>query len=87
MSYLPPLSSLVGSRSIQQLGKFMRYLHRLVFYPLSLVAFFWGFLALRVNPFELLYDFEFLALLKALYIADFTASFWPLVYIELVDYL
>jgi hypothetical protein len=65
----------------------MRYLHRLVFYPLSLVAFFWGFLALRVNPFALLYDLEFLALLKALYIAGFTASFWPLVYIELVDYL
>ena len=65
----------------------MRYLHRLVFYPLSLVAFFWGFLALRVNPFALLYDFEFLALLKALYIVGFTASFWPLAYIELVDYV
>jgi len=65
----------------------MRYLHRLIFYPLALVALGWGFLALRVNPLTLLFDFEFFALLKALYIVGFTASFWPMAYIELVDYV
>ncbi|PYC02003.1 hypothetical protein DMX09_18480 [Pseudomonas protegens] len=65
----------------------MRYLHRLFFYPLLLIAFFWGFFALRVNPLALLYDFDFLALIKALYIVGFTASFWPMAYIELVDYV
>ena len=63
-----------GGLSNTNLGKFRRYLHRLVFYPLSLVAFFWGFLALRVNPFALLYDFEFLALLKALYIVGWVIA-------------
>ena len=65
----------------------MRYLHRLIFYPLALVAFGWGFLALRVNPLSLLFDFQFFALLKAVYIVGFTASLWPVAYIELVDYL
>ena len=65
----------------------MLYLHRLIFYPLLLLAFLWGFFALRVNPLPLIYNFEFFALLKALYIVGFTASFWPLAYIQLVDYM
>ncbi|MDD0998388.1 hypothetical protein M5G20_21315 [Pseudomonas sp. TNT2022 ID1044] len=65
----------------------MLYLHRLLFYPLVLISFLWGVCALRVNPFALFYHFEFLALLKALYIIGFTAAFWPLAYIELVDYV
>lgn len=65
----------------------MRYLHRVLFYPILLVSFFWGFLALRVNPFALLYNLEFFALLKAFYIVGFTASLWPLAYLELVDYV
>ncbi|NTZ96900.1 hypothetical protein FCH79_16585 [Pseudomonas koreensis] len=65
----------------------MRYLHRALFYPLMLLAFFWGFLALRVNPIALVYNFEFVALLKVFYIVGFTAFLWPLAYIELVDYV
>lgn len=65
----------------------MRYLHRLIFYPLLLVAIGWGVLALRINPLALLYDLQFFALLKAMYVICFTAVFWPVAYIELVDYL
>jgi hypothetical protein len=70
----------MGTRSI-------RYLHRLIFYPILLIALGWGVLSLRINPLALLYDLQFFELLKATYIILFTAVFWPIAYIELVDYL
>lgn len=68
-------------------AKPLRYLHRLIFYPLLFVAFGWGVLSLRINPLTMLYDMQFFELLKATYIICFTAAFWPIAYIELVDYL
>lgn len=65
----------------------VKYLHRCIFYPLLVVAFGWGVLALRINPLILIYDLQFFELLKATYIICFTAVFWPIAYIELVDYL
>lgn len=68
-------------------ANFTRYLHRLIFYPILFIALGWGVLSLRINPFALLYDLQFFELLKATYIIFFTAAFWPIAYIELVDYL
>jgi len=65
----------------------MLHLHRLIFYPITLTAFCWGFIALRINPFSLIFNYQFVELLKAFYIVGFTASFWPMAYIELVDYV
>lgn len=65
----------------------MLHLHRLIFYPITLTAFCWGFIALRINPFALIFDFKFVELIKAFYIVGFTAAFWPMAYIELVDYV
>lgn len=64
-----------------------KYLHRLIFYPLLFVAIGWGVFALRINPLIMIYELQFFELLKAIYIIFFTAAFWPIVYIELVDYL
>lgn len=68
-------------------NKYMTYLHRTVFWVLLLLAAGWCFYALRANPIEMLVNFEFLGALKTLYIIGFTASFWPLAYMETVEYI
>lgn len=68
-------------------AKLIRYFHRIIFYPLLALALGWGVLALRINPLTMIYEQQFLELLKATYILGFTAVFWPIAYIELVDYL
>ena len=68
-------------------NRYMTYLHRVVFWALLLLAFGWCFYALRTNPIKMLANFEFVETLKTLYIIGFTAIFWPLVYIEAVEYI
>jgi hypothetical protein len=66
--------------------KFIRYLHRFIFFSLLVVTLCWGAFSLRINILTMLYDLQFFELLKATYIIFFTAVFWPIAYIELVDY-
>ncbi|MBC3949010.1 hypothetical protein [Pseudomonas folii] len=68
-------------------NKYMTYLHRVVFWALLLLALGWCLYALRANLFKMLVNFEFFGALKTLYIIGFTASFWPLVYMETVEYI
>lgn len=68
-------------------NKYMVYLHRILFYSLLVISFLWCLYALRANPFEMLEKWDFWGVLKATYIVGFTAVFWPLIYIEGVDYI
>lgn len=63
-----------------------RHLHRLIFYPVVFTALGWCVCALRINPLKLIFEMQFFELLKATYIIGFTAVFWPVAYIELLDY-
>lgn len=64
----------------------MKYFHRFVFFALLAASVVWACFALKANPFSLLYNFEFIESLKLLYILGFTAIFWPMFYIEALDY-
>ena len=65
----------------------MRHVHRVIFYALVLVALGWSVIALRANPLALLLDKNSWPLIKTIYVVTFTAAFWPIAYIELVDYI
>lgn len=65
----------------------MRYLHKTIFYSLLLIALGWGCVALRANPFSLIANGQIGELLKITYVVVFTSVFWPIAYIELLDYI
>ncbi|MFM5294607.1 hypothetical protein ACEUAI_10275 [Aeromonas veronii] len=64
----------------------MKYFHRFVFIILLVASMVWACFALKVNPYSLLYKIEIIESLKLLYILGFTAVFWPMFYIEILDY-
>ncbi|WP_172119090.1 hypothetical protein [Halomonas hibernica] len=65
----------------------MKHFHRVVFYSLLVLSVVWACFALKTNPFSLLYNFEFIESVKFIYILGGTAVFWPMFYVEVVDYL
>ncbi|WP_219703993.1 hypothetical protein [Marinomonas lutimaris] len=65
----------------------MKYFHRVVFYSLLVSSLVWACFALKTNPFSLLYNFEFIESVKFIYILGGTAVFWPIFYVEIMDYL
>lgn len=67
-------------------GGVMMYFHRVVFFFIFISSFIWAHFALEVNTFKMLYSLELLDLLKFMYMAGFTVCFWPLFYVELIDY-
>ena len=64
----------------------MKFLHRVFFFSLLLIAAIWASFSLKANPFELAANFEFFELLKLFYVFVATVIFWPLFYVELCDY-
>ncbi|MDU7781670.1 MAG: hypothetical protein E7J86_21920, partial [Aeromonas caviae] len=65
----------------------MKYFHRVIFYSLLVLSLVWACFALKTNPFLLLYNFEFFESVKFIYILGGTAVFWPIFYVEIIDYL
>ncbi|WP_339009908.1 hypothetical protein [Aeromonas popoffii] len=65
----------------------MKYFHRVMFYSLLVLSLVWTCFALKTNPFLLLYDCEFIELVKFTYILGGITIFWPMFYVEIIDYL
>lgn len=68
------------------IGVVVIYFHRFFFFFIFISSFIWAHFALEVNTFKMLYSFEIIDLLKFMYMAGFTVCFWPLFYVELIDY-
>ncbi|MBD8708466.1 hypothetical protein IFT47_17695 [Pseudomonas sp. CFBP 13711] len=68
-------------------NEYVVYLHRGVFSSLLLVSFVWCLYALRANPLEMLESWDFWGMVKVTYVIGFSAVFWPMIYIEGVDYI
>lgn len=60
----------------------MKYLHRIVFHSLLLISFIWAYFALKMDL-----RFEFIELIKFIYILGLTVIYWPIIYIEACDYI
>ena len=65
----------------------MKYFHRVMFYSLLVLSLVWTCFALKTNQFLLLYDCEFIELVKFTYILGGITIFWPMFYVEIIDYL
>jgi len=63
----------------------MKYFHRFIFYTLLVGSFVWACFALKTNPFILLYNLEFVEMIKFTYIMGLTVVFWPIFYVEICD--
>lgn len=79
----------------------MKYIHRILFYFILGVSICWACASMFTHIFSLLYnleiiksidyistyDFEFIECIKYMYILGFTAIFWPMFYVEIIDYI
>ncbi len=66
-------------------GEIMILFHRGIALFILLASLIWGCVALDVNPFYSAHNFEFLNLLYFTYIIGFSAAFWTIFYLELID--
>jgi len=68
-------------------NKYMTYLHRVVFWALLLLAVCWCFHSLRMDLSVMYEKDDVLGMLGCFYAIGCTAVFWPLVYMETVEYI